>query len=132
MGDTQSTWDIAGSGMRAQWSRLGVSARNIANAENTNDANGQPYKKRKVVFSTVMNEMSGVRVDGTRKSDRPFRDVFNPSHPEANDEGMVTMPNVDLPKETVDMMSASRAYKANYMAMQSFRKICQKTLELIG
>lgn len=131
MGD-HSTWDIVGSGMRAQWNRLGVSARNIANAENTNDVDGQPYQRREIVFSTVMDELSGVRIDGMRKSDEPYREIFNPSHPEANEGGMVTMPNIDLPKETVDMMSAIRAYKANYMAMQSFRKICQKTLELIG
>lgn len=132
MGDTQTTWSIVGSGMRAQWRRLNVSSRNLANAENTRDVDGEPYKKRNVLFSTVMDDMSGVRVDGTKVSDEPYREVFNPAHPSANDEGMVTMPNVDVPTETVSMMSASRAYKANFMAMQSFRKICQKTLELIG
>ncbi len=132
MGDTQTTWSIVGSGMRAQWRRINVSSRNLANAENTHDVNGEPYKKRNVVFSTVMNDLSGVRVDGTKASEEPYREVFNPGHPAADESGMVTMPNVDVPTETVDMMSASRAYKANFMAMQNFRKICQKTLELIG
>jgi flagellar basal-body rod protein FlgC len=132
MADSSTTWEICGSGLRAQWRRMRVIAENLSNAENTRTADGRPYRKRYVVFSTLLDEMRGVSVEGTAESQEPGRKVFEPGHPHADADGMVNMPNVQMPVETVDMMSASRAYRATFMAMQNFRKICRKTIELMG
>ena len=132
MNNNVSTMDICSSGMKAEWRRMQVISRNLANAENTRTEDGNPYKKKYAVFKSTLDEMNGVDVEGTTPSRKPFRRVFRPEHPHANDKGMVKMPNVRVPTETVDMMSASRAYRANFKAMKNFQKICRKTLELIG
>lgn len=132
MGNSPSTWEICGSGMSAQWRRMQVIAENLSNADNTRTEDGGPYEKKYAVFSTVLDEMNGVRMEGTTPSQEPGREVFEPGHPHADENGMVRMPNVKMPLETVDMMSASRAYRANFMAMQNFRKIAKKTIELMG
>ena len=132
MTEAPSTWEICGSGLRAQWRRMRIIAENLSNSENTRTAEGGPYQKRYVVFSTVMDRIRGVDVEGTMTSRTPGRKVFEPGHPHADADGMVEMPNVNMPVETVDMMSATRAYRATFMAIQNFRKICRKTIELMG
>jgi flagellar basal-body rod protein FlgC len=123
--------DISASGLHAQWVRMQVVANNVANADTTHTPEGGPYRRREVVFSTLMNGLNGVDVTGVVTSDDPPRMVYNPGHPDADARGYVAMPAVQMPTEMVDMVTASRAYQANLAAMRNFRQICEETLKLL-
>jgi flagellar basal-body rod protein FlgC len=123
--------DIAASGLNAEWVRLQVIANNVANAETTRTPEGGPYRKQHVVFSTVLNDLRGVKVNGIISSDDPPRMVYEPGHPDANEEGFVAMPNVKVPMEMVDMLTASRAYEANLAAMKNFKAIADEAIKLL-
>jgi flagellar basal-body rod protein FlgC len=124
-------FDISASGLHAEWVRLQVVANNVANAETTETPAGGPYQRRHVVFSTVLEGLNGVSVEGVVPSQLPPRHVYNPGHPDADHEGFVAMPNVKLPLEMMDLMMASRAYEANLVAMRNFKQICEETLKLL-
>ena len=126
-----NAFDISASGLRAQWVRMQVVANNVANADTTQTPEGGPYRKRQVVFSTVLNGLNGVDVAGVVASDAPPRMVYSPGHPDADPRGYVAMPDVQMPLEMVDMVTASRAYQANLVAMKNFRTICEETLKLL-
>ncbi len=123
--------DISASGLHAQWVRMQVVANNVANADTTQTPEGGPYKRRQVVFSTLMDGLNGVDVAGVVPSGGAPRMVYNPGHPDADAEGYVAMPDVQMPLEMVDMVTASRAYQANLVAMRNFRAICEETLKLL-
>ena len=124
-------FDVSTSGMRAEWSRMEVIANNLANAETTRTPEGGPYRKRHVVFSTMLDGMKGVKLDGTVESKLPPREVFKPGHPHADENGFVSMPNISRPKEMSNLMQASRAYQANMAAMRNLKTICEETLKLL-
>jgi flagellar basal-body rod protein FlgC len=123
--------DISSSGLRAEWVRMQVVANNVANAETTRTPEGGPYRRQQVIFSTLMDELNGVSVDGIVSSNGPPRMVHNPQHPDANADGFVAMPDVNVPLEIIDLMTASRAYEANLAAMRRFRQICEEALKLL-
>lgn len=123
--------DIAVSGLRAQSLRLNVIASNIANANTSRTANGQPYRRQDVVL-TSRGLMSGVTIGGVAPDmSSEFKETFQPGHPDANKDGYVMMPNVELPVEMMNMVTASRAYQANAAVMKRFQDIVDVTLELI-
>ncbi|MFO8008046.1 MAG: flagellar basal body rod protein FlgC [Candidatus Brocadiia bacterium] len=124
-------FDISASGLHAEWVRLQVVANNVANAETTQTPEGGPYRRQHVVFSTVLEGLNGVRVEGVVPSDDAPRMVYNPGHPHAGEDGFVAMPNVKVPLEMVDLLTASRAYEANLAAISNFKKLCQETLKLL-
>ena len=137
--------NISASGLAAERLRLEVVANNIANAFSTHSPNGGPYRRQDVVFSAVLNQ--AVRRRGRaprlsastrRRADAgvvedmsDFHRVHNPGHPEADKGGYVNMPNVDLPVEMVNMITASRAYEANLHAMQFFRQMTEQSYTLL-
>ena len=123
--------DISSSGLRAEWVRMQVVANNLANADTTETAEGGPYRKRYVVFSTLVNGLNGVQVKGVVRSNEPPRMVYNPGHPDADAKGFVAMPNVNPPLEMVDLLMASRAYEANLACIRNFREICEEALKLL-
>ena len=123
--------EISASGLHAEWVRMQIVANNVANAETTRTAEGGPYRKQQVVFSTVLNGLNGVNVDGVIHSSAPPRMVHNPGHPDADAEGFVAMPNVKVPLEMIDLLTASRAYQANLAAMTRFRKLVEEALKLL-
>ncbi len=125
------TMAISASGLHAEWIRMQVVAGNVANAETTQTPEGGPYRKRHVVFSTVMDGMSGVTLSGILPSTEAPRRVHRPGHPDADAAGYVNMPNVDVPLEMVDLLTASRAYEANLSAMRKFREIVTETIKLL-
>jgi flagellar basal-body rod protein FlgC len=130
----------AASALTAERARIEVAVSNMANAESTRGPDGQPYRRRDVVlasapdntFDSAMNKAGavGVRVAAVVEDTSPFRRRYDPSHPDADGEGFVAMPNVDAPEEMVDMLSASRAYQANLTAIGLIRDMVQKALEL--
>lgn len=123
--------DISASGLRAEWARMQVVANNVANAETTQTAEGGPYCKKNVVFTTLLDGLNGVQLRGIVPSTAPPRMVYNPTHPDANEQGFVAMPNVNTPLELVDLLTASRAYEANLMCMRNFRQICEEAIKLL-
>lgn len=132
--------DAAASALNAQRARIEVAVSNIANAESTRGPDGQPYRRRDVVlasepaetFEQILgrSEASGVRVAGVVEDTEPFRRHYEPSHPDADENGFVAMPNVDVPEEMVNMLGAARAYQANLTAIGLIRDTVHRALEL--
>lgn len=130
--------DITAGALNAQKTRLDIVAQNIANAQTTRTPNGGPYQRQVVSFETALMRQSGsngpglqsVRV-GTITADRtPGQQVYNPQHPDADRDGLVTMPNVNLSYEMVDLITASRAYEANLSVAKNARTMAMKALEI--
>jgi flagellar basal-body rod protein FlgC len=135
MNDLFRAFNISASGMYAQRVRMNVIASNLANYESYR-ANGEPFRKLEVVFQALedpKNLSKGempVRVVEIRESNEPFRLVYDPTNPRANQEGYVQKPNVELVKEMADMITAVRSYEANLNAFSATKEIAQRTLEL--
>jgi len=130
-GDLFRSMDISASGLHAEWVRMQVVANNIANAETTQTPGGGPYQKQCVLFSTVLDGLNGVTVEGVVPTLGAPRMVHNPGHPDAHEDGYVAMPDVKVPLEMIDLLTASRAYEANLAAMHKFRQICEEALKLL-
>ena len=142
------SFDISASGMSAQRLRMDIAAENIANIDTTRTEAGGPYRRKDVVFQSYgensfqeamrnasrgqgfTSRHSGVRVSAIIEDTREMKLVYNPEHPDADADGYVTLPNVDLLKETVDSMSATRSYEANVTALNAMKLMAQKALEI--
>ena len=124
--------DIAISGMRAEWQRLGIVSNNIANAKTTRTASGLPYCRQDIVLSTFADSLGGIAsVEVVTDTSSDFKRVYIKGHPDADEQGFVLMPNVDLPVEMMNMISASRAYQANVAVLKRYQDIVEVTLELL-
>lgn len=126
-------FNVAGSGMAAQSQRLNVVASNLANADSSTSANGQPYRAKQVVFSAVPvdgGSAPGVKVTAVVEDNSPMKMVYDPKHPMADGQGYVAMPNVDVVGEMVNMISASRAYQNNVDVMNTSKTLLLKTLTI--
>jgi len=124
---------VAGSALTAQSVRLNAVASNMANADSITSADGTPYRAKQVVFeATPMGNESaqGVRVKQVVESAAPPRMVYDPKNPAANTEGYVSMPNVDVVEEMVNMISASRSYQSNADVMNTARTLLMRTLAM--
>lgn len=124
---------VSATALEAQKVRMNVIASNIANVNSTNTPEGGPYRRRDVVFqSYLFNESSiGVNIAKIVEDQRPFRMVHDPAHPDANENGFVSHPNITTIEETVNLMAATRAYEANLTVINSFRDMHRRTLEIM-
>ena len=131
---TFSIFQIAGSALAAQAQRMNVSASNVANADSAVGPDGQPYRARQVVFqmtpSSQSDAVGGVQVASVVESTAPARVQYDPGNPLADARGYVTLPNVDVVAETVNMISASRSYQANVEVINTAKNLMAKTLTL--
>lgn len=119
---------------------MDVISQNIANANTTRDVNGKPYQRQQVVFETVLNQQlgldgsisgeGGLRIARVEKDQRPVRLVFNPSHPDADENGLVAIPNINIHEEMADLIVSSRAYEANLAVVRSARAMALQTLAI--
>ena len=128
-----NVFNVSGSAMSAQSQRLNAVASNLANADSATSANGQPYKAKQVVFSATPTNnpaVSGVKVQQVIEDPSPPKVVYDPKHPAANAQGYVTMPNVNVTEEMVNMISASRAYQNNVETMKAAKTMLLKTLTI--
>jgi flagellar basal-body rod protein FlgC len=128
-------FDVSGSGISSQSARLNVIASNLANADSVSGPDGKAYKARQVVFQTHMKDATdpgtaGVRVANVIEDQTEGRRIFDPKHPLADDKGYVTMPNVNVVEEMVNMISASRSYQSNVEVMNTAKSLLAKTLTL--
>lgn len=134
---------ISASGLSAERLRMDTIASNIANVSTTRgENNGQPYRRKVAVFEENMQnelnkeknkyelELKGVKAVGIKEDESPLRKVYDPSHPDADDEGYVLMPNVNVLNEMADMIAASRAYEANVTAISTQKNMFAKALEI--
>ncbi|MFH0911815.1 MAG: flagellar basal body rod protein FlgC [Planctomycetota bacterium] len=138
-GGVFTAMDISASALAAERARMNVIAQNLANANTTHDYYGNkiPYRRQRIHFRPGAPEFTGsstlgVRVE--RLSDDPsdFKRVLQPGHPDADADGYVLYPNVDVPIEMVDMMMAARAYEANVTAMESAKQVMRGALQIIA
>lgn len=120
--------EISARGMGVQQSFLNVIARNIANAETTRLPDGTPYR-RQIAFAAA-GEGGDNPAASTVVDDRPGRMVYEPGHPDANDEGFVEYPNVDVQTELVDLMVVRRMYEANATVFESAKRMLKRALEI--
>jgi flagellar basal-body rod protein FlgC len=128
------------SGLNAERARIEVAVSNLANSESTRSASGTPYRRRDVVLATdgvtpfegTLQEAgaTGVKVAAVVEDQAPFKKRYEPSHPDADKDGFVALPNVEPAEEMVDMLSAARAYQANLTAINLVRDMLQRALEL--
>ena len=126
-------FDVAASAMTAQAQRLNVVASNLANADSATGPDGKAYKARQVIFSTQAMggaENSGVRVTGVVDDPSPMKRLYQPNHPMADETGYVTIPNVSVVEEMVNMISASRAYQNIVEAINTTKTLLSKTLTI--
>jgi len=144
--DFFSSMSISANGMNAQRERMDVVSQNIANADSTRTSKGGAYRRRQVVFEAVKPEQSfdtifrstmqqngqrSVRVHGIVEDQSPLREIYDPSHPDANANGIVKMPNVNPVQEMVDMTAAARSFEANVSAMQATKQMFMRSLDLL-
>ena len=128
-----NVFHIAGSAMTAQATRLNAVASNMANADSLVGADGKPYRAKQVVFeATPMGAASaqGVRVRQVVEDASPGRMIYDPRNPAANEQGYVTMPNVNVVEEMTNMISASRSYQTNADVMNTAKTLLLRTLTL--
>ncbi len=132
--------DASSSALQVERTRLDVIAGNLANAQNTGDANGNVYRRKMVVFESKLNDALGstgssagaqVRVSRVIDDPSPLPKVYMPGHPKADAQGMVEMPNINPLDEMVDMMTASRSYQANLQAIQTGRSMFEESLKIV-
>jgi len=140
--------DAAASGLSAQRLRMDVISQNISNINTTRTENGQPYRRKLVMFEdrdknipflkylseSSKNKMpganSGVRVTRIIEDTSPYKRIYEPGHPDADEQGYVNMPNVDVITEMINMISASRAYEANVTSINTTKSMALKALEI--
>ncbi|MFQ5537918.1 MAG: flagellar basal body rod protein FlgC [Gemmatimonadota bacterium] len=135
---------IAASGLSAQRARMNVIAANIANAETTQGVDGAPYRRRTVALEEVAfqpllgatggavvgKEGGGVRIVGVQEDTREGPLVYDPGHPDADENGYVRMPNVDINQEMVDMMEVRRLFEANVSVFQAIKTMLRRAAQL--
>ncbi|MFN3890877.1 MAG: flagellar basal body rod protein FlgC [Beijerinckiaceae bacterium] len=126
---------IAGSGLRAQSTRMRIVAENLANVESTGNTPGaEPYARKTITFEGAMNKANlggEVKIRAIGVDESPFRVELRPGHPAADENGYVKLPNVDPLIEMADLKDANRAYQANLQAIKQARELVAMTLDLL-
>lgn len=136
-------FDVAGQGMSAQSIRLNTISSNMANASSVSSNVNETYRARQPLFETVMGDAlddvvfddseyqtAGVRVSEIVQSQKPLEQKYEPSHPMANDDGYIFLPNVNMVQEMANMISASRTYQMNTQMLNTAKQMMQETIRL--
>jgi flagellar basal-body rod protein FlgC len=143
--DFMTALDIGASGLKAQRANMNVISMNMANIRTTRTIEGGPYRRKSVSFeatpvyspfdkamdSQINRELQGVKVLGVTADERPFKQVYEPHHPDANEQGYVFYPDINVVEEMTNMMQAMRGYEANVQSIQSAKRMFQKAV-MIG
>ena len=134
--------DITASALNAERIRMDVVSQNIANVNTTRGPNGKPYQRQQVIFETALNDQlnkntgtpgaaaTAIHVARIEATARPFRTVYQPGHADADANGMLAMPNINIHEEMVDLMAASREYEANLSVVKTARSMALQTLSI--
>lgn len=148
--DFLSAMEISASALSAERTRLNIISENLANAQTTRTAQGGPYRRKVTVFKAEPfvyhlersmdvppyppggDPRRGVLVEGVHEDPSPFKKVYDPTHPDADKDGYVLMPNVDTVTEMVNLINAGRSYEANVTAVNASKRMALKALEILG
>ena len=128
-----NTMRISATGLSAERLRMDVVTSNMANVQTTRGENGEAYVRKIAVFEEALDAergLSGVKAVGIVDDSSPMNEVYDPSHPDADENGYVTMPNVNVLNEMADMMAASRSYEANIDTLNATKSMFSKALEI--
>lgn len=142
--DFMTAIDVGASALKAERTHLNVISMNLANAKTTRTVDGGPYRRKEVVFkktevqspfSKAMNsaldqDVKGVRVESVQNDRRPLKQVYEPGHPDADEEGYVSYPDINVVEEMTNMLSAMRAYEANVSTITTSKSMFSKALEI--
>ena len=141
--DFLTAMKISGSALKAERTRINIASMNLANANTTRTIEGGPYRAKSVVFgatplgnsfqkqlNSVDDKLRKVEVVQVVEDPSPFKEVYDPSHPDADVNGIVKMPNVNTAEQMVDLMSARRDFDANVAAMDSIKAMALRSLEI--
>ncbi len=142
--DFETSMKISASGLSAQRTWMNVISANLANVNTTRTESGKPYERQttiveavdvdnhfdRVLDGVVQEELQAVRVAGVVPDGREFKQVYDPGHPDANDKGVVSMPNISAVEEMANMVMASRSYEANLAALNNAKHMALKALEI--
>lgn len=141
--DELTAMHISGSALKAERARLNIAAMNLANANTTRTLEGGPYKAKSVIFAakplegsfrdtlnSTAERLRTVEVAKVVEDKAPFTEVYDPSHPDADANGVVRMPNVNVAEQMVDMMSAKRSYEANVTALDAVKNMALRALDI--
>jgi flagellar basal-body rod protein FlgC len=142
--DLSIPFTISASGLQAQRQRMNVISSNLANMQSTRTAEGGPYRRKEVIFSgapvqgpsfggllnQATNRLQTVQVSAIVEDGREPKQVYDPGHPDADPQGFVTMPNINLMEEMVNLMSATRSYEANVTVLDAAKNMALKALEI--
>ncbi|MEM9158778.1 MAG: flagellar basal body rod protein FlgC [Verrucomicrobiota bacterium] len=131
--------DSTASALQAEKTRLDIIGMNIANANTTRGPDGQPYSRQMVSFEAALLDagttidgekiqIQGVKIRDIQSDQTPGPLIFNPGHPDADDQGMVRLPNVNLTHEMVDMITASRSYEANLQVVKTAKQMAEQAI----
>ena len=125
------------SALDAERTRVEIVSQNLANANVTRAPDGQPYKRKQVIFESLVNNAGAnpargatIRVAKVESDNRPFREVFKPDHPDADARGIVRFPNVNIHEEMVDLIASSRAFEANVAVVKNARQLAQQAMAI--
>jgi len=135
-----SAMEVAASGLSAERGRMNIIASNLANAQTTKGADGQPYRRLDPVFQSqsvspnsfdpILRRVTEVQLSGVRQDASPGQMVYDPGHPDANAQGYVEYPNVNVVTEMVNLMTASRAYDAGVTSIESLKSMAKAALKI--
>ncbi|MBN2140601.1 MAG: flagellar basal body rod protein FlgC [Desulfovibrionaceae bacterium] len=142
--DFMTALDIGASGLKAERAYLNVISMNLANARTTRTVDGGPYRRKSVSFASTpiyspfdqaMNDqlnrdLSGVKVQGIVVDQRPFKQVFDPGHPDANAQGFVTYPDINVVEEMTNMITTMRSYEASVQSIEAVKSMFNKALAI--
>lgn len=142
--DFMTAIDVGASALKAERTHLNVISMNLANAKTTKTMDGGPYRRKDVIFketgidspfakamnSALDEEVKGVRVDSIQNDQRPLKKVYEPGHPDADKEGYVSYPDINVVEEMTNMLSAMRAYEANVSTITTSKSMFSKALEI--
>jgi len=141
--DFMTAMKISGSALKAERSRINIASMNMANANTTRTIEGGPYRAKSVIFEArplegsfqeayngVADKLRKVEVEKVVEDKTPFKEVYDPSHPDADKNGMVKMPNVNMAEQMVDLMSARRDFDANVAALDAIKAMALRALEI--
>lgn len=138
--DLMSAMKVSSAGLTAQRTRMNVVSSNLANINTTRTPEGGPYRRKEVVISAqplenrfgrlLSDSMRQPTVVEIREDKSEFKKIYDPAHPDADEKGYVSLPNVNLMKEMVDMLSATRAYEANTTAISTVKRMAESAIDI--